>query len=974
MNSNWIGRAARKAARWLAGIYYPEIEIFGSENIPSGGPTLFVANHANSLLDPVLIGIATKQPVHFMAKAPLFDAPVLGLVMKAIGMMPVYRGSDDRSQLKKNLQALDAAAELLAQGVPLGIFPEGKSHDLPKVEAMHSGAARIAVKAFKAGASDLKISTLGINYQRKEQFRSSVRICAAEPIELSSLFESCGNDERKALRLLTAEIEARLKQTVIHLDNAQWAPFLDALEILWPAAVKSENAPKPLEQRKLIADAVNHFMDENNEYRDKALAAADAISKHRERLAAVGLELRSPIIRLGGLRMILSPLALYLKIVLGHIPALAGTLFHIIPFSIVRGVAKLIPSPGQMTTALTRLLLGLPVYAAWYALTAWLAAGYFAPWLVWTWFVAMPFAGLFAMSHWRRVRDSGFVWLKQARAIFHFSQIGKLREERKKISESLAEMTQLYEADLEKKITGSKPAGFKARRLKLLAAGAIAVLLVGIVFVGWLHFKKREIPELASAGPNLAQTSQEQLAEAFEGDEKTLTSVFEGLKNLEPKGLKLKEQFASGERTLYRQADNDAVRRQLLTYINYRAALLRIVWKWGNYRQISDEAARLRAMLLGLSAASTLYEASLRFVVDFSDNGDIVDKLNEPEPVWEVPARFYTTLKRNLLEPSHRDRFNAAMAEYRRAAPRFEALGLGRESELALFHIRIDNAEKAFASLFPIIEGDSLKETLAEAEKMVADGALKAQSMVSTLIGDTKIRTPRGGRSLISREQMVELKEKLRPGDIILERRNWFLSNAFLPGYWPHSALYVGTAEDLERLGLAEDERVKKHWATLTSADSQGHRRVIIEAVSEGVIFSSLEHSVGEADSVAVLRPAIPPDRIAESIARAFSHAGKPYDFDFDFFSTDKLVCTELIFRAYDGDIEFPLVDVLGRKTMPALEIARKFVNQQIFPEKQLEFVAFLDGDEAKGKAEFKGPEVLAETLTRPALTWLQGF
>jgi uncharacterized protein YycO len=66
----------------------------------------------------------------------------------------------------------------------------------------------------------------------------------------------------------------------------------------------------------------------------------------------------------------------------------------------------------------------------------------------------------------------------------------------------------------------------------------------------------------------------------------------------------------------------------------------------------------------------------------------------------------------------------------------------------------------------------------------------------------------------------------------------------------------------------------------------------LIEAVSEGVVFTTAEHSIGEADSVAVLRPRLTPEQTKEVIARAFSHVGKPYDFDFDFFSGDKLVCT----------------------------------------------------------------------------------
>src|SRR5690606_13014354 len=121
----------------------------------------------------------------------------------------------------------------------------------------------------------------------------------------------------------------------------------------------------------------------------------------------------------------------------------------------------------------------------------------------------------------------------------------------------------------------------------------------------------------------------------------------------------------------------------------------------------------------------------------------------------------------------------------------------------------------------------------------------------------------------------------------------------FLPGYWPHSALYVGTAEELRAMGLEADPRVAGHLAEFAEPDATGHARRFIEAISEGVVFTTLEHSVGEADSVAVLRPRLTPPQIREVIARAFSHAGKPYDFDFDFFSADKLVCTEVVYRAF---------------------------------------------------------------------------
>src|SRR5258705_9650786 len=104
----------------------------------------------------------------------------------------------------------------------------------------------------------------------------------------------------------------------------------------------------------------------------------------------------------------------------------------------------------------------------------------------------------------------------------------------------------------------------------------------------------------------------------------------------------------------------------------------------------------------------------------------------------------------------------------------------------------------------------------------------------------------------------------LRPGDILLERRNWFASNAFLPGFWPHAALYLGTAEDLERLGLlrrdgrgawtSDDVNVTKHLAEYLTAAHDGEPHTVMASVSEGVIFNSLTESMG-ADYVAVLRP-----------------------------------------------------------------------------------------------------------------------
>ena len=169
-----LGSLARRTARRLVKIYYPQIELEGAEQIPDTGPVLLCGNHPNSLVDPIVIGIASGRPVRFMAKAPLFKTPVLGPIMYGLGMIPTYRGSDDSKQVRRNLESLDSSIQFLVEGHAVGIFPEGKSHDAVQVEMVRSGVSRIAVRAVEQGASDLVVVPLGLNYGRKEQFRSSI--------------------------------------------------------------------------------------------------------------------------------------------------------------------------------------------------------------------------------------------------------------------------------------------------------------------------------------------------------------------------------------------------------------------------------------------------------------------------------------------------------------------------------------------------------------------------------------------------------------------------------------------------------------------------------------------------------------------------------------------------------------------------------------------------------------------------------
>lgn len=955
--------------RFLIRIYYPRIEITGRDRIPKSGPVLLVANHANALIDSVLLGIVANRPVIFLTKAPLFEIPILGHFIRGLGMIPAYHASDDAKQLRRNLESIEKAAQVVVTGEAVGIFPEGHSHDELHLEQIRSGAARIAIKALENEVKDLVIVPVGFNFECKEKFRSSIWVQVGEPIPISTRKDDTQTDAQR-IRHLTGEINLRLRATIIHLEEAEWESLLGDLEALAPAKFQPGQDPIiGLKRRKWLAEGMNYF---NRTEKKRSRTLAIAILRHHRELAAIGLTPGSPIMRLKGPRFAALLCWRTLTLCAGVIPTVLGTIHHFVPFILTRWLANRGPARKRITQAQARMAFGLPIYIAWYAFVWYWGQTYFLRTVTTVWCLLMPFAGIYALSYWRQVVEAANLWWHQILAMFHREKLKGIRNEQARLGEELQALGNDFsrEHPLE-----TQPASSFSWLwlLRWTVRWTVGLGVAGFLLI-WITVLTRNeaFPELTRQGPDLRSLSPTTLTARIEADEKALANLLTGLASLEKKAVVLNQEFLSGKRTFYNQDDDDLVRGLELALIGYRTELLRILWDYQGHAEIADDKLRLRGFLLMLTSGSALYENSYKFVYMFADDPVVIKKLNEGDPRWNIPNGLYDQVRENLRHPAHHKLLANGFAHHQRFLPELEKHGLTKNEPFQTFETQLRQTESLMQDgKVPVLQ-ESFLAAVKEAKFLGKAAVYRGQAAVSTWVGDTRVRQPRAGQALIEPRQLIELRKTVQPGDILLERQNWFLSRAFMPGYWAHAALYVGTVEDLIAMGLDQDQRVKPHWKKFTERDEEGHEHVILEAVPAGVRITTFEHCFGIADSAAILRPRLNKEQIREGIAVAFSHLDKPYDFEFDFFSTDKLVCTELVYRAYDSYLNIPLVDVMGRRTLPPTELVRYFANNLNKPDHELDFVAFYDGKEGLGRAEKSTAEELAKSVDRPSLTWLQ--
>ncbi len=409
---------------------------------------------------------------------------------------------------------------------------------------------------------------------------------------------------------------------------------------------------------------------------------------------------------------------------------------------------------------------------------------------------------------------------------------------------------------------------------------------------------------------------------------RSLRSVAPSLPTLETLQREIADGDLAMERGYFLPDEDERVRQAFAKYLGLRAALHQTIAELEPL--IRGEAAgaltserQTAAFSVAFASAAVLVRAATFLVDSFAGKKTAWRKLDEAEPRFGIPRKQFTRIYRSLTSPYNVWRIHDACHFAKERAG--ELARLADDPEMApVLHILERNRESVDALTRASFARNQLKyrlHSLLRRQRSGFDQVMFALMEVSGRVV-SEITNPFHEKRVTS-AVIAKVGELLQPGDVIVTRHDDAMSNLFLPGFWPHGALYIGSLQERDALGVRVDDERRA---------ASGDDVRVLEAKKDGVLFRTLEETL-RVDSFVVIRPRLGREALAEALSRALTHAGKLYDFEFDFSRADRLVCTELIYRAYHGaqELRFSLRERAGRVCLSAEDLLDYAVEGQGF-------------------------------------------
>lgn len=228
-DKNSVYEFFRPFVDWMFRHSYRHFQCIGKENIPEDGAIIFAPNHTNALCDAMaILGIDSRRKV-FVARADIFNNPRTARLLSFFKIMPIRRMRDGAAEVKKNDETVEKAVEVLQDGVPFCILPEGTHRPKHSLLPLGKGIFRIALQANEKFGKEkpIYIVPVGLEYGDYYHLWDSLTVNIGKPLNVTEFVHQCeekaANGEEvltqpQMINVLREELTQRMREQIL------WVP------------------------------------------------------------------------------------------------------------------------------------------------------------------------------------------------------------------------------------------------------------------------------------------------------------------------------------------------------------------------------------------------------------------------------------------------------------------------------------------------------------------------------------------------------------------------------------------------------------------------------------------------------------------------------------------------------------------------------------------------------------------------------
>lgn len=209
--------------------YSKKIRVSGKENIPKKGAVLFLVNHPNGLIDPLIVAVNNPRIQHFLVKAGAFKSPTVKKILGSLNLMPIYRIRDGVQSLGKNQEIFEKCYSLFSQQKAVMIFPEGTHNRKRTVRNLSKGFTRIVFGALEQHPDlQIQLVPVGLTYQNASVFPAKIALHYGTPILANPYYDP--ENQANKIKELKEVVSAQLRELSVHIpDDENYESNLEKL-------------------------------------------------------------------------------------------------------------------------------------------------------------------------------------------------------------------------------------------------------------------------------------------------------------------------------------------------------------------------------------------------------------------------------------------------------------------------------------------------------------------------------------------------------------------------------------------------------------------------------------------------------------------------------------------------------------------------------------------------------------------------